>query len=137
MNKTELKAKELNSQLESIGKLRDLIQEQNPTEFNKSVMHYGTRYIYEELKKIEKKAYALMLRYCNGYTSIQSVDRMTEKYIKEIETLFGGKIEGLKINRDPRGYILKIESDVQRKLRDNGINLQSDWGGFGLLAPKI
>ena len=38
------------------------------------------------------------------------------------------------INRDPRGYALKIDGDYIRK---NNIQLHTDWGGYGIIAPEI
>jgi hypothetical protein len=38
------------------------------------------------------------------------------------------------INRDPRGYQLKIKDDW---MTANNADLERDWGGYGLLAPEI
>jgi uncharacterized protein (UPF0335 family) len=46
-------------------------------------------------------------------------------------------VKGLYFNADPRGYSLKIHDEVNRELRNQGINLYSDWGGYGILAPDF
>ncbi len=38
------------------------------------------------------------------------------------------------INRDPRGYALKINDEW---MRANNAKLETDWGGYGLIAPEI
>lgn len=38
------------------------------------------------------------------------------------------------INRDPRGYALKIDDQW---LRESGRTLFTDWGGYGILAPDL
>ena len=38
------------------------------------------------------------------------------------------------VNRDPRGYALKIEDEY---VRANGLQIHRDWGGYGILAPEI
>lgn len=46
------------------------------------------------------------------------------------------------INRDPRGYALKIDDEWLRKMRDNPntvhlASIERDWGGYGIIAPEI
>ncbi len=38
------------------------------------------------------------------------------------------------INRDPRGYALKINDEW---MTEHDAKLEKDWGGYGLLAPEI
>ena len=38
------------------------------------------------------------------------------------------------INSDPRGYALKIQDTW---MREHGAELETDWGGYGILAPEI
>lgn len=37
------------------------------------------------------------------------------------------------INRDPRGYALKIQEDW---VYSHGANIYRDWGGYGIIAPE-
>lgn len=41
------------------------------------------------------------------------------------------------INRDPRGYALKIDDEAIRELRAHGKPIYSDCGGYGILAPDF
>jgi hypothetical protein len=38
------------------------------------------------------------------------------------------------VNRDARGYALKIKDEW---MRDNRVTLYSDWGGYGIIAPDL
>jgi len=38
------------------------------------------------------------------------------------------------INRDPRGYALKIEDEW---FKDHDVRIHKDWGGYGILAPDF
>ena len=40
------------------------------------------------------------------------------------------------LNRDPRGYALKIKSEWMEARRDS-VRLHRDWGGYGILAPDL
>ncbi len=41
------------------------------------------------------------------------------------------------INRDPRGYALKIQFDFATQLASKGFRVYQDWGGYGILAPEF
>ena len=41
------------------------------------------------------------------------------------------------INYDARGYTLKIKSEYVAKLRQDGKNIFTDFGGYGILAPQF
>ena len=53
----------------------------------------------------------------------------------KVAAVFGGELpKGFKLNHDPRGYSLKIDKDK------GGIipaGMDTDWGGYGILAPEI
>jgi hypothetical protein len=38
------------------------------------------------------------------------------------------------INRDPRGYSLKIDDEY---CREHKLNIHQDWGGYGIIAPDF
>jgi len=46
-------------------------------------------------------------------------------------------LNALIINGDARGYALKIGSDFMRVLIETGLNLQTDMGGYGIIAPDL
>lgn len=92
--------------------------------------------LFKSLRLIECKLNRLYTTWCER--------ELTEAEDKEIDRLqnrvkkLTNNIEGLKFNADPRGYSIKIDDEVIRaKYRPMGINLYSDWGGYGILAPDF
>ena len=86
--------------------------------------------------RIERLAHKLAEDYCNGKDGLNSdnIDIYTETILKRLDRLINwhdSKVPVF-INLDARGYALKIDSDY---VRDNNIQIEKDWGGFGLLAP--
>ena len=99
------------------------------------------------LLKLEHEAHKACEWYCNGVDVFgvefgeDRLDAVLEPIKEKVLKLFGGKLPGFFINQDPRGYALKIQDDIVRNYADAGvtpfINIQRDWGGYGLLAPEI
>lgn len=88
------------------------------------------------LLKLERIAHKAAEKYCNGEIG-EIVLTATENTITEkIFFMFGSIPSGFFINNDPRGYALKIKSEIMQT-DYAGIGLQKDWGGYGLLAPEI
>lgn len=109
-----------------------------------------------KLLKIEQMAHQVAEAYCNGdsvilrfdgslplelrFSSDESAwDKASSAIAEQVRKLFGGALPfGFFVNGDPRGCALKLnnETEEQRELiADCG--LQRDWGGYGLLAPRI
>ena len=88
------------------------------------------------LRRIETRLSTLHLTHCNHGVSLKQLDQAGDKAIKQISGLLPGlPIEAIHINRDPRGYALKI---CDKFMREEGIfNIYSDWGGYGILAPDF
>lgn len=91
-----------------------------------------------KLRRIEIELQKPLLDFCNGdfIGTYDDLDKITDNAEKEIQKLFNNKLQGLHINRDPRGYALKIDDEVNRTIYKD-IDLNRDWGGYGLLAPEI
>lgn len=88
--------------------------------------------LYEQLHRIEIRLNRILTNDCNSGN-----DTDTSKIEKTVLNLFGGKLEGFFINADPRGYSLKIKEAQVNKLREQGINIYTDMGGYGILAPTF
>lgn len=74
--------------------------------------------------------------YCNGVIPEDVYNVRKQDITLGVQSLFNGKLKGFFVNSDPRGYALKIKSEVlQSEYAD--IGLQRDWGGYGLLSPEI
>ena len=98
-----------------------------------------------KLWKLEKEASRITLAYCNGEIGndgedvngyIVGVDKPLKAIENQAQALFDNKLMGFFINRDPRGYALKIKSEVTAKEYAE-VGLHRDWGGYGILSPTI
>lgn len=90
--------------------------------------------LYYRLCRLEAKAHRLAEWGCNTGEETTSQD---DKIEAKIQKLFNGKLNGFFINGDPRGYSLKIKEEARKEYEAKGINLYSDWGGYGILAPEF
>lgn len=89
------------------------------------------------LRRLEAKAAAIALRLCNGPEfpgGHDQVDSLCDAILGKANALLGNESVPVFINRDPRGYTLKI-SDIW--MRCFNLKLTTDWGGYGILAPEI
>jgi hypothetical protein len=87
-----------------------------------------------KLRRLEAKAQAIALRLCNGPEfegGYDQVDALCEAIIAKVNTLLGPG-PCIFVNRDPRGYALKIRTEDARDLR-----IMKDWGGYGIIAPDL
>jgi hypothetical protein len=89
----------------------------------------------KKLRRLELKAARLTLDLCNGAGDSErhdaALDRIAERVVKLLAI---GEECGFFVNRDPRGYALKV-SDTW--MRDHGHGIHRDWGGYGILAPDF
>ena len=105
------------------------------------------------LFKLEREAHKAMEHACSylepywsnmflGRYSFSETDEERKRFTHDIGRtliwILGALPPGFFVNRDPRGYALKI--DPENKLgalliKDAG--LHTDWGGYGVLSPMI
>lgn len=95
--------------------------------------------ICKKLFTLENKGNRLMVDYCNGLVDTDTVDYAADKLYNSVLAIL--KIshlspiaKSIQINRDPRGYTLKIFDDY---MRENNIKLYRDFGGYGIIAPDF
>lgn len=108
----------------------------------------------KRLRALEARAAAVALRLCNGPEypgGYEAVDKITDAILAKVDALLGNHTTHnsetgdtrcrvpIFINRDPRGYALKIEDDWVSARRDSqGFpRIDTDWGGYGIIAPEI
>ena len=106
----------------------------------------------KKLRRIETAVARPILDYCNGDNgmTVEKLDIATDKALKRKATLLGlddagTMLAGLFVNRDPRGYALKINnessgwfSDWQQARHASGLPaLHTDMGGYGIIAPDL
>jgi hypothetical protein len=91
----------------------------------------------KSLRQYERKISAITLALCNGEIDQEEADKDLDRlYIKVDMILLSEPQERVAffINRDPRGYALKIDSEDSRIQE---FDLYRDWGGYGILAPDF
>lgn len=90
--------------------------------------------IYAKLRRLELKAHRMTTHECNS-----GVDLDYSKVEKAVRKLFGGKLDNFFVNRDPRGYALKIRGEGPANPSKPQLpeDLDQDWGGYGILAPEF
>lgn len=102
----------------------------------------------KKLIRLERKANHAATCLCNTntlqymdhprpWTLKQATEEEQDKFFndiyKKVVKILGEKAEDLiYINMDPRGYSLKIKSEKAKDL-----NILTDWGGYGILAPDF
>jgi hypothetical protein len=99
--------------------------------------------IWRRLRKLEVKASRIATANCNGESyegqRPQDGDKWKQEIRLKIGQILGRRIgaykeNGIFVNTDPRGYALKLEAINGATIPDG---MQTDWGGYGLLAPVI
>lgn len=95
--------------------------------------------ICKKLFVLEVKTNRLMVGFCNGLISSDSIEYAVEKTFNTLCIILRLQhsspiAQALIINRDPRGYALKIASSF---CRENSISIYRDIGGYGILAPDF
>jgi hypothetical protein len=90
-----------------------------------------------KLRKLEREGEALGLKLCNGpeFPNEDDADKISKSILKKVNALLGNRIVPIFVNRDPRGYALKIDDKWMHK--HPKFRLHTDLGGYGILAPDL
>lgn len=91
------------------------------------------RNLWRRLRRLEAMAHRAAEQYCNGEIELAAMDAMVEGVTRAVGNVLGQVPRGFFVNRDPRGYALKLDPDFM--VIPEG--MQKDWGGYGLLAAEI
>ena len=98
----------------------------------------------KKLRRMEAKAQEIALRLCNGPEfpgGYDEVDALTGAILEKVNAILGNTGKNpvpVFVNRDPRGYALKISSEwTFAYCQQTGRRIYSDWGGYGIIAPEI
>jgi len=99
----------------------------------------------KKLRRLEAKASRITTDYCNGDFDAgengEKLDAALDPILAKVNAILGNTGKNpvpVFINRDPRGYALKIKSEYMA-----GAGwiaqwaLMRDWGGYGIIAPEI
>jgi len=88
----------------------------------------------KRLRIIEGKAERITTALCNGTITAEAAELLLDKYLISVNKILGNTDIPVFINRDPRGYALKIKSTY---MQTHNIKLYQDMGGYGILAPDF
>lgn len=99
----------------------------------------------KKLRRVETATHLAFERYCNGDVCELEADKAEQIAINRLNkvlNLFGTDWKRIVINRDPRGYAIKLDSTWTHNrnavaLRDGEPQIYRDMGGYGILAPDL
>jgi len=92
----------------------------------------------KKLRQLEHKAAAIGLQLCNGpEMSEEELDDREAGVLNRLDAVLEFRAVGVPVfvNKDPRGYALKVDSDWMEKHPE--VQLHHDWGGYGIIAPDL
>ena len=102
----------------------------------------------KQLRRVEKSLEEILCRNCNtADVTEEEMDASTNKAKERVIKILGisarqAHVIGLFVNRDPRGYALKLDDgwvhDYHSKLyarKQGQYAIHTDMGGYGILAP--
>lgn len=98
---------------------------------------YSGLSLWRKLNRIEQRARRAAEDYCNGTIGEAGMDKMTEECTDAVKRVFGTLPPHFHINRDPRGYALKLLSNDNGTETATPFALETDWGRNQILAPTI
>jgi len=105
---------------------------------------YSPETLADKLKNLEREANQCATAHCNGEIGDKTWEKQSCKVLSEVEELLPGitnpfNDQGcyLFVNGDPRGFTLKLAvcRNSESKRLPSDFPLETDWGGFGILAP--
>jgi hypothetical protein len=95
----------------------------------------------KKLRRLEAKTSRITTDYCNGDFDAgengEKLDAALDPILAKVNAILGNTGKNpvpVFVNRDPRGYALKID-DVW--IHNKQARIYSDWGGYGIIAPEI
>lgn len=89
----------------------------------------------KKLRQLELKATRYTEKLCNGGTrpDLSEAERKLEIIELQVKKILNIKDDNtFFINRDPRGYALKLSEEYSKDKK-----IYKDWGGYGILAPDF
>lgn len=98
--------------------------------------------ICKKLHRLETQAHKHAENLCNIQNYQETADRELDKIEDKLDNLLNFRRQAIPvfINRDPRGYALKVKTEWMQEhgpyLRRTGANIETDWGGYGIICPE-
>lgn len=95
----------------------------------------ATEILLPILENLERTGHRLAEAYCNGEIDSEYYDSKMSIIRDQLAVRIPHAVaKEILLNGDPRGYFLKLNDEYVRK---NKIAIETDWGGYGILAPKF
>lgn len=90
----------------------------------------------KKLRRLEIAGASFAVRLCNGpeFETPEAEDVAGNRILADVAKILRPEGVPIFLNRDPRGYALKIDDSWTRV---NAMNIYKDWGGYGILAPDL
>lgn len=94
--------------------------------------------LWRKLRPIEYQTRRAAEQYCNGEIDADEMDKASDIATMGVSRVFGNKTPPrFHVNRDPRGYALKLLSNDSGTETATPFALHTDWGRNQILAPDI
>ncbi len=90
--------------------------------------------ICKKLRRFEQQANQAAIDLCNIPNYQDKAEAIWAGVAAHVHNLLGHGGAPIEINRDPRGWALKISDEWMRK---HDTRLYKDMGGYGILAPEF
>lgn len=90
----------------------------------------------KRVRRVEVALQRPLLDHCNGAIDGPAVDVIVDRLLSRANRILGNESGAVPVfvNRDPRGYALKICDEY---VKAHNLTIHRDWGDDGILAPEI
>ena len=85
----------------------------------------------KKLYRMETRAHRMAEEMCSYDVDQDDYDHKLDRIEARVNDLLGNGPHVF-INRDPRGYALKIKTETAKTL-----DIHKDWGGYGIICPEF
>lgn len=91
---------------------------------------------YKRLHRLEAEARSAATRACNEPVPEGWLEKKQKSILKRLNAVlrFREAKVPVFVNTDPRGCALKIDDAY---VREHGLDIERDWGGYGLICPSV
>lgn len=90
------------------------------------------------LWQAERRASKAAVAACNDQAGVDALDDECEAVTALVAVALGKLPPGFFVNRDPRGYALKVDNEhLAGRALIEAVRLHTDWGSYGILSPEI
>ena len=90
----------------------------------------------KRVHRLEVKAHYLAEVLCTRQIEEEEEEKQDKSILKSLDKILNFKAQNIPVflNKDPRGYALKIDDAY---VREHKLDIYHDWGGYGIIAPEF